>query len=144
MMTEEEIKVLQGLDWLSKNSVYGAIGVPKKENNIDPDFERKWEQFKIDHDEFDKRFHTQKAEIEAERRRIKERCKQFKEEYDLHKKQINELKEQINRAYYCIDSVPESTTDYGYKDNNSSYESMDILEEVSDGSYTVTTKIVEI
>lgn len=142
-MTEEEMKILKGLDWIAKNSVYGATGIPKKVDNTDPEFERKWEQFKIDHDEFDKRFHAQKAEIVAERRRIKERCKQFKEEYDLHKKQINELKEQINRAY-CIDSVPDAITDYGYKDNNSSYESMDILEEVSDGSYTVTTKIVEI
>lgn len=139
-MTNEEIKVLKGLDWLAKNSVYGATGIP---NNIDLDFERKWEQFKTDYDEFDKRFHAQKAEIVAERRRIKERCKQFKEEYDLHKNQINELKEQINGAY-CIDSVPDSITEYGYKDNNSSYESMDILEEASDGSYTVTTKLIEI
>lgn len=78
-MTEEEI-VLKGLDWLAKNSIYGATGIPKKGDNIDPEFERKWEQFRINHDEFDKRFHAQKAEIEAERRRIEERTRQFKEE----------------------------------------------------------------
>jgi hypothetical protein len=82
---------------------------------MDPDFERKWEQFKINHDEFDKRFHAQKAEIEAERRRIEERTRQFKEEYD-------------NFDQYCI--------------ANGFPTIKDVLIENPDGSYHVSKQSV--
>ena len=95
-MTNEEMKMLKRLDWLSKNAVYGATG-------------------QYNHNVYDKRFHAQKVEIEAERRRIEERARQFKEEYN-------------NFDQYCI--------------ANGFPTIKDVLVENSDGSYQVTKQSV--